>query len=188
MAKKLQLDENKLKKLHELQDKGINPYPYTYKQTHHAKDLLTKYTHLQTEEVTKDSVSVAGRIMLKRVMGKASFIHLQDESGKIQLYLAVDNLGEDLYETIVKKTDLGDIIGASGIIFRTKMGEITLKVQKAEILCKSLLPLPEKYHGLKDIELKYRQRYLDLIMNPDVKEAFQKRFDGQAVSACHCRP
>ncbi len=175
MAKRLLLDESKLKKLHEIQNKGINPYPYTYNQTHHASQIQIHYHQLAPEASTTDKVSVAGRIMLKRVMGKASFFQIQDESGKIQLHLSQDHLGEESYELITKKTDIGDIIGVQGTIFRTKMGEITIKTEKAEMLCKSLLPLPEKFHGLKDIELKYRQRYLDLIMNPDVKTTFVKR-------------
>ncbi len=178
MAKRLELDVNKLRKLHELRNSGVNPYPYTFSQTHKSTEILTRYASLKNEEhapVKDISPKVAGRIMLKRIMGKASFIHLQDELGRIQLYLSQDNLGEELYGLIIKKTDIGDILGVQGTVFRTKMGELTIKVTTAEILCKSLLPLPEKFHGLKDIELKYRQRYLDLIMNQDVKTVFVKR-------------
>ncbi len=171
----VQIDENKLRKLHEIQEMGVNPYPYTYSQTHTARQLNEKYQTLQSEEHTKDDVSVAGRIMLKRVMGKASFMHIQDQTGKVQIYLTKDDLGEEQYKILAKKTDLGDIIGIKGTIFKTKMGEVTIQAVQAEILCKSLITLPEKYHGLKDIELKYRRRYLDLIMNPETKQVFEKR-------------
>lgn len=168
------LDENKLRKLKELQERGINPFPYTYNQTHHSRDINQKYAKLKKEEKTKDKVSVAGRIMLKRIMGKAGFMHIQDQSGRVQIYISKDAL-KDNYNVFAKKTDLGDIIGVEGTVFKTKMGEVTILVKKAEILCKSLLTMPEKFHGLKDIELKYRQRYLDLIMNPESKEVFIKR-------------
>ncbi|MBU0456680.1 MAG: lysine--tRNA ligase [Nanoarchaeota archaeon] len=175
MAKKLEIDASKLQKLNELKEKGVDPYPYTFSQTHHAKEINEMYSTLKKETKTKVKVSIAGRIMLKRVMGKASFFHIQDETGRVQLYLTKDILGDELYKILTKKTDMGDIIGAEGIIFKTKMGEVTIEVQSAEILCKSLLMLPEKFHGLKDIELKYRQRYLDLIMNPETKDVFLKR-------------
>ena len=174
MKNKSHLDENKLQKLKTLQEAGINPYPYTFNQTDHAKDINKKYEKLQKGDQTKDIVSVAGRVMLKRIMGKAGFMHLQDESGRIQIYITKETLKED-YNTFAKRVDIGDILGVEGNIFITKMGEVTVNVTKAEILCKSLMMLPEKYHGLKDIELKYRQRYLDLIMNPDTKTVFQKR-------------
>ncbi len=169
------LDESKLKKLEELKALGINPYPYSYPQTNHAAEINQKYSSLNPGDHTKDTVSVAGRIMLKRVMGKASFFHLQDQSGKVQLYLQEDKLGKDKYDLITKKTDLGDFLGIAGTIFKTQKGEVTIEVSSSEILCKSLLPLPEKFHGLKDEELRYRQRYVDLIVNPEVKEVFIKR-------------
>jgi len=169
------LDENKLRKLQEIKDVGINPYPYSYHQTHHATEINQKYAYLKPEEHTKEIVSVAGRIMLKRIMGKAGFLHIQDQTGRVQLYLAQDKLGEVTYSTLAKKTDVGDIIGAEGKIFKTKLGEVTIEVNSAELLCKSLIMLPEKYHGLKDIELRYRQRYVDLFMNPETKEVFINR-------------
>jgi lysyl-tRNA synthetase, class II len=175
MTKNTHLDENKVRKLKDLQEAGVNPYPYTFNQTHHAKDILKRYEKLKKEEHSKDSVSIAGRVMLRRIMGKAGFMHLQDETGRIQFYISKDTLGDKLYKIFAKKVDLGDIVGVEGTIFKTKMGEVTVKVKKAEILCKSLLMLPEKYHGLKDIEIKYRQRHLDLITNPDTKEVFIKR-------------
>jgi len=168
------IDQSKLQKLQELKEAGINPYPYTYNQSHHAKEVNETYSSLQKGEHTDVTVSVAGRVMLKRVMGKAAFFHLQDQTGRIQIYLSTDLLGP-LYDVLTKKLDLGDIIGVEGHIFKTKMGEVTVEVKSAEILCKSIAMLPEKYHGLKDIEIKYRQRYLDLIMNPEVKDVFHKR-------------
>lgn len=168
------LDESKLQKLKVLQDSGINPYPYTFKQTHHAKTINEKHCKLHKGEHTKSRVSVAGRVMLRRIMGKAGFMHLQDESGRVQIYISKETLGAD-YNTFAKRVDVGDILGVEGTIFKTQMGEVTVNVKKAKILCKSLIMLPEKYHGLKDIELKYRQRYLDLIMNPETKEVFKKR-------------
>ncbi|MEK6846110.1 MAG: lysine--tRNA ligase [Nanoarchaeota archaeon] len=175
MAKKLELDQSKLAKLHEIWASGINPFPYTFPHTHHAYELQIKYAPLAISEHSKDSVSVAGRMLLQRVMGKASFATIQDQSGKIQIYLTQDNLGEDVYKFFSKKTDLGDIVGVSGIVFKTKTGEITVEAKSFQILCKSLLSLPEKYHGLKDIELRYRQRYVDLFVNPESREAFRKR-------------
>jgi len=174
MTKKYSVDENKLAKLNELVDLKINPYPYTYNQSHHAREINETYASLQSSEKTKNVVSVAGRVMLKRIMGKAGFMHLQDETGKVQIYLSQQNLGDE-YDIFSRKIDLGDIIGVEGEIFKTKMGEVTVEVKSAQILCKSLMMLPEKHHGLKDIELKYRQRYVDLIMNPEVKSVFKKR-------------
>ncbi len=169
-----ELDESKLKKLAELREAGVEPYPYSSSQTHHARKINEKYANLKKEQKTSVKVRVAGRIMLRRVMGKASFFHLQDETGRIQIYLTEDTLGES-YRILSRKTDTGDFLGVEGTIFKTKLGEVTIHVQKAEILCKSLHTMPEKFHGIKDIELKYRQRYLDLIVNPDSKETFLKR-------------
>lgn len=174
MVKKVNIDTNKLQKLQELGAAGINPYPYTYNQSHHAKNVNETYSSLQNAEHTDVTVSVAGRIMLKRVMGKASFFHIEDQTGRIQIYLTQDNLGNS-YDLLTKKTDLGDIIGIEGHVFKTKLGEVTVEAKSAVILCKSLIVLPEKYHGIKDIELKYRQRYLDLIMNPETRQVFEKR-------------
>jgi len=175
IAKKVNLDENKLRRLQELKDSGVNPFPYTFHQTNHALDINQKYVYLKAEEKTNDVVLVAGRIMLKRVMGKASFMHLQDQTGKVQLFFSQEILGEQLYDLIIKKTDLGDLIGAEGKVFKTKKGEVTVLVSSAQILCKSLIMLPEKFHGLQETELRLRQRYLDLIMNPETKETFAKR-------------
>jgi len=169
------IDEAHLHKLNEIKQAGIEPYPYTFSPTHHAADIQRKYEHLKAEEHTKDVVVVAGRIVLRRPMGKAAFAHLQDQSGRVQLYFREDELGEKTYDLLVKKTDLGDIMGVSGIVFKTKTGETTIEVMDGQLLSKSLLTMPEKYHGLKDIELKYRQRYVDLFINPEVKDVFTKR-------------
>ena len=169
-----QLIAERRKKLEELRRRGIDPYPTGYQPTHHAADLQKKYAGLKNEEKTEDLVRVAGRILVFRRMGKATFAHLQDQSGKIQLYFKEDELGLDNYE-VLKLLDAGDIIGAEGIVFKTKTGEVTLFTKKYQLLTKSLLPLPEKFHGLKDTELRYRQRYVDLIMNPNVRETFVLR-------------
>jgi lysyl-tRNA synthetase, class II len=174
MVKKIEIDQIKLQKFNELKEMGINPFPYTYNQSNRAKVINEKYSSLQSGEHTDNTVSVAGRLMLKRVMGKAAFFHIQDETGRVQIYLT-KNILEDSYNILTKKVDIGDIIGVEGHIFKTKVGEVTIEAKSAELLCKSLITLPEKYHGLKDIELKYRQRYLDLIMNPETKEVFKKR-------------
>ena len=171
----LEIDPNKLQKKKDIEADGINPYPYHFPQMHHATDINKKYAKLLAGDHTTDKVSVAGRIMLRRVMGKAAFFHIQDQSSKVQVYLQQNTLGAETYERITKKTDTGDLIGVEGVIFKTKMGEVTINAQKVEILCKSLLLMPEKYHGLKDEELRYRQRYVDLAVNPDVRDVFVKR-------------
>jgi len=175
MLKNLQIDQNRVARIEELRKQGINPFPYTFHQTHHAKNINDKYAPLKEHEHTKDVVSVAGRVMLKRVMGGASFYHVQDQTGRVQIYAREDGMGAEKYELFTKKIDMGDIIGVEGIVFKTKKGEVTVEVKKFELLCKSLLTLPEKYHGLKDEELRYRQRYVDLFVNPDIKSIFFKR-------------
>ncbi len=172
MDKNADIAPEKLRKLGELQDQGIDTYPYSFLHTHHAKDILEKYKDLEPEHGSDDRVSVAGRIMLLRSMGKLSFLQLYDETGKIQLYC--EDATMENYK-LLKKLDLGDIVGVEGTIYRTKLGEISVKVHSLHILCKSLRQMPEKYHGLQDVELRYRQRYLDLIINPEVKQVFQKR-------------
>lgn len=169
-----QLIKERLRKLEELKQLGINPYSYSFEQKNHANEIQEKYKKLKKEEKTKDKVKVAGRIMQLRRMGKVTFAHLQDSTGKIQLYFRQDDVGKQQYK-LLKKFDIGDIIGAGGIIFKTKTGETTVYVKKFEILTKSLKPLPEKWHGLQDKEERYRKRYLDLIMNPDLKKVFLTR-------------
>lgn len=167
LSELLQIRRDKLK---ELQENGSDPYLIVK----YDKDTSTK-TVLENFSVMENSfVSLAGRIMSKRDMGKASFSDIRDRDGSIQLYLKIDNIGEDNY-TAFKKLDIGDIIGIKGTVFRTHKGEISVKVSEYTLLAKSLLPLPEKWHGLKDLDLRYRQRYVDLIVNPEVKETFIKR-------------
>ena len=151
-------------------DKGIEPFGRKYDVTHHAQELLDQFETLGEETV----VRIAGRLMAVRGHGKASFTVIEDLSGKIQAYFRLDNLGEEKYGEF-KLLDIGDIVGVEGTLFKTHRGEITVKVTDFSILAKSLRPLPEKFHGLKDVETRYRQRYLDLIVNPDVRQTFIAR-------------
>ena len=157
-------------KLTNLQDAGRDPFAITrYDVTHHSAEILAAGDGLAGKEV-----SVAGRMMVKRIMGKASFCKIQDKQGLIQCYVARDDLGEEAYAEF-KKMDIGDIIGIKGFVFRTKTGEITVHTKELTLLTKSLKPLPEKFHGLQDTDVRYRQRYLDLIVNPEVRDTFVKR-------------
>ena len=157
-------------KLAQLQEEGENPFDVTtYNQEYHTNEIIEKF-----EEMEGMQVSIAGRLMSKRVMGKASFFDLRDREGKIQLYVTRDDMGEDVYKKF-KKLDIGDIVGVTGEVFRTQKGEISVRTNGYTLLSKSLLPLPEKFHGLRDTDLRYRQRYVDLIMNPDVKRTFEIR-------------
>jgi lysyl-tRNA synthetase, class II len=168
------LVEEKIKKLNEIKQKGVIPYPYSYKKEDNAKDINEKYSILNPEEKKEDKISCAGRIMNLRRMGKATFLHIQDMSGRLQVYFRENDIGEEKY-SLLKLTDIGDFIGVEGTIFKTKTGEVTIYAKSFEFLSKSIQPLPEKYHGLTDKEIRYRQRYVDLIMNPEVKEVFLKR-------------
>ena len=164
-----QLRKVRREKLANLMAEGKNPFEIvTYDQTHHTQEIKDNYEALEGKEV-----SIAGRLMAKRVMGKASFANLQDRDGNIQLYVSRDDLGEDY--PAFKKLDVGDIVGVKGIVFTTKMGEKSVHVKEITLLSKSLQILPEKYHGLTNTDLRYRQRYVDLIMNPESKEVFIKR-------------
>ena len=163
----LQVRRDKLKTL---QDAGSDPFRITkFDVSHHAEEIREQFEKLEDKEVT-----LAGRMMAKRVMGKASFAHIQDLSGKMQLYVARDSLGEEPYAGF-KKLDIGDIIGVKGTVFKTKTGEISLHVTELTLLSKSLQPLPEKFHGLTNVDQRYRQRYVDLITNPESKDTFIKR-------------
>ena len=163
----LQIRRDKLK---ELQDAGRDPIVITkYDVTHHSADIKDNYDEMEGKEV-----SVAGRLMSKRVMGKASFCNVQDLKGGIQCYVARDAVGEESYKDF-KKMDIGDIVGLKGTVFKTKTGEISIHASELTLLSKSLQILPEKYHGLTNTDLRYRQRYVDLIMNPEVKDTFVKR-------------
>ncbi len=157
-------------KLAELQASGRDPFQITkYDQTHHSTEIKENYEELEGKEV-----SIAGRMMFKRVMGKASFCNIQDLKGRIQVYVARDSVGEDEYKDF-KKLDIGDIVGVKGTVFTTKTGEISIHATDVVLLSKSLQVLPEKFHGLTDTDMRYRQRYVDLIMNEDVKDTFIKR-------------
>ena len=170
-----ELDLNKLmqvrmEKLEELQKEGKNPYEVTkYDRTETSGQIKSNY-----EEFEGKDVSVAGRIMAKRIMGKASFCTIQDGDGRIQSYVSINDLGEESYKAF-KTYDIGDIIGIKGFVFKTRTEEISIHAKEVVLLTKSLRPLPEKFHGLKDMDLRYRQRYVDLIVNPEVKETFVLR-------------
>ncbi len=157
-------------KLDQLRQEGKDPFTLTrYPVSHHSEEIKTGFEALEGQ-----SVAVAGRLMSKRGMGKAVFADLQDAAGRIQLYVRIDDVGEDALAQF-KKYDIGDIVGVQGAVFRTKRGEISVKAQTITLLSKSLLPLPEKFHGLTDVETRYRQRYVDLIVNPEVRRTFQVR-------------
>jgi lysyl-tRNA synthetase class 2 len=157
-------------KLNTLQEEGRDPFKITkYDVTEHSKDIKD-----DPDKYIDKNVSIAGRMMFKRVMGKASFANIRDLKGDIQIYVSRDDIGDDDYK-IFKKSDVGDIFGIKGIVFRTKTGEITVHAKEITLLSKSLQVLPEKFHGFQDTDLRYRQRYIDLIMNPEVKDTFVKR-------------
>ena len=162
-------------KLTDLQAAGLDPFTLTkFPQDAYSADLKEEFKDLPNEADSGKKVALAGRLMSKRVMGKASFAHLRDDKGDIQLYVRRDELGDDAYAAF-KKLDVGDIIGVRGEVFRTKTGELSARAEEITLLAKSLRPLPEKFHGLTDTEMRYRQRYVDLIANPEVKETFVKR-------------
>ncbi|WP_226530417.1 lysine--tRNA ligase [Metabacillus niabensis] len=163
-------------KLHNLREKGLDPFGKRFERTHQTEDIIAEYSEFEKEELEEKeaSVTIAGRIMTKRGKGKAGFAHIQDLTGQIQIYVRKDEIGEEAYE-IFNTADLGDIIGVTGVIFKTKVGELSIKVKSFKLLTKSLRPLPDKFHGLKDIEQRYRQRYVDLIMSPDSKKTFITR-------------
>ncbi len=170
-----ELDMNQLmavrrEKLEKLKEQGMNPFEITkFNKTHTSKEVKDNYEELEGKDVT-----VAGRIMAKRIMGKASFCHIQDGEGKLQSYVSINDLGEESYKKF-KEYDIGDIIGITGFVFKTRTEEISIHAKEVTLLTKSLKPLPEKFHGLKDTDLRYRQRYVDLIVNPEVRDTFIKR-------------
>lgn len=165
-----QLMQIRRDKLAKLKEEGKDPFEITkFNRTHTSKQIVENYDELEGKDVT-----IAGRLMAKRIMGKASFCHIQDGDGRIQSYVSINELGEESYKQF-KEDDIGDIIGITGFVFKTKTGEISIHAKEVTLLSKSLRPLPEKYHGLKDTDLRYRQRYVDLIMNPEVKDTFLKR-------------
>jgi len=175
MGRKEEIVKEKLNKLNELKSKGINPYPYKFEVKNHSSEIKEKFKKIKTNAKTKNRVKIAGRIMVIRNLGKLIFSNLLDSEGKIQIILQNEETPKEYFDLFEKYVDFGDIVGIEGIVMKTKTGEISVLVKKLEILAKSILPLPEKWHGLTDKEERYRKRYLDLIMNPEVKEVFKKR-------------
>ncbi|MEL0030593.1 MAG: OB-fold nucleic acid binding domain-containing protein, partial [Betaproteobacteria bacterium] len=170
-----QIIEERRAKLTSLRETG-NPFPNDFNREHLAQELHEKYGALTKEDLENqtETATVAGRIMLKRVMGKASFATIQDMSGQVQLYINNEGVGEEEHSRF-KHWDLGDIVGASGTLFKTRTGELSIRVNSLRLLTKSIRPLPEKFHGLTDQEQRYRQRYVDLIVTPEAKRNFQIR-------------
>jgi lysyl-tRNA synthetase class 2 len=168
--------EVRKQKLQRLKEAGLPVYPNDFKTTHSTGEIVAGFGTLSEEELRSrvERFSVAGRIMTIRKMGKASFFHLQDRAGKLQVYVRRDQVGDDAY-ALFQSLDMGDVVGVQGGLFRTKTGELTLQADSIRLLAKCLRPLPEKWHGLADVEVRYRQRYLDLMVNPEVKEVFEKR-------------
>ena len=161
----------RLDKMHKIEEKGLKPFGYRYEYTHRSGDVKEQFDALSEAET---EVKLAGRVMAIRGHGKTCFMDMQDKDGRIQVYVRKDVLGEDNY-ALIKMMDIGDTVGVTGTVFRTHMGEVSIKASGLEMLSKSLRPLPEKWHGLKDVETRYRQRYVDLIVNPDVRDTFVKR-------------
>jgi lysyl-tRNA synthetase class 2 len=172
---------SRLEKVEQLKQLGLNPYAYKWESTHHTSDLQEKFANLANEEEVEVEIAVAGRIIARRIFGKLAFFSLQDETGTIQLYLDQKRIQDKMldtpnaFNTLMKLTDTGDILGVRGTIKRTKKGELSVYVNEYDILTKSLLPLPDKWHGLTDTEKRYRQRYVDLIVNPEVRQTFRRR-------------
>ena len=167
----------RIEKVNILKEQNINPYSNNFKPKNYTKDILNVFaekTHEELEQV-EDVFIVSGRILSKRDFGKSIFFNLQDRTGQLQGFVQKNHLGEEKHLLFKKYVDVGDIIGIVGILFKTKTGELTLKVNDFQILTKSLRPLPEKWHGLQDVEIRYRQRYLDLISNSEIKEKFLNR-------------
>ncbi|MBI3753005.1 MAG: lysine--tRNA ligase [Deltaproteobacteria bacterium] len=176
MAEKISEFEQRVNKLEELRQMGVNPYPNDFIATDAAKKIIDLCAGLDKEtlEAKNETAGLAGRIMAFRDFGKASFLHIQDRTGRMQVYVRKDLIGEDAYK-IFRNFDVGDIIGVEGKVFRTKTNELTIEAKEIRLLAKSIQPLPEKWHGLTDVETRYRQRYLDLITNSEVKNVFVKR-------------
>ncbi len=176
MEETSELIQQRMKKLESLRGEGIDPYPNDFRVTHTSRDLHEAFDSLSDEELKSvgESFRIAGRIMAIRDFGKASFVQIQDRKGRIQVYIQKDIVGEAAFQRF-KTFDVGDLVGLEGKIFRTRTRELTLQAQSLRLLVKSLRPLPEKWHGLTDIEARYRQRYLDLVVNPKVKEIFLTR-------------
>jgi lysyl-tRNA synthetase class 2 len=180
-SNKTEIRATRIEKIAQIKDLGLNPYSYKWEITHHAQQLQDKYTQLADGEEVADEVSIAGRIMVRRFLGKLAFFELQDETGKIQLYIEKKRINNTMtnligaFNHLKKLSDSGDILGVKGTIKRTEKGELSVYVSEYAILTKSLLPLPDKWHGLTDTEKRYRQRYVDLIVNPQVRNTFRLR-------------
>ncbi|BAU15468.1 Lysyl-tRNA synthetase [Leptolyngbya sp. NIES-3755] len=174
-----ELRQTRIEKVDQLKQLGINPYAYRWESTHSAAELQQKFVELPSGEEDPTEVAIAGRVMLRRFLGKLAFFTIQDETGTIQLYLEKkriqENMGETTFKQLDKLCDAGDFIGVKGTIKRTDKGELSVYVKEYTILTKSLLPLPDKWHGLTDVAKRYRQRYVDLIVNPEVRDTFRKR-------------
>lgn len=163
-------------KMNKMREEGIDPFGERYDRSHQSAQIIAEYDEFSKENLEEKAaqVTIAGRMMTKRGKGKAGFAHIQDLEGQIQIYVRKDSVGEEAYE-LFKSSDLGDIIGVTGTVFKTNVGELSIKATSFEVLTKALRPLPDKYHGLKDVEQRYRQRYLDLIVNPESKQTFIMR-------------
>ena len=175
MGREDQIITERLKKIAELKAQNINPYPNKYEAKDQSKELQEEYKKLKHEERTKDRVKLAGRLMSFRDLGKISFGTLKDSTGKIQIVSQAPDTPEETHNFLKKYADTGDFFGVEGTIIKTKRGELSIAVKKAQVLSKAILPLPEKWHGLKDEEEKLRKRYLDILMNPEVKEMFIRK-------------
>src|SRR3972149_9776920 len=176
MDESSELIRQRIRKREELKRQGIDPYPNDSRVTHTTKDIMETHGSLSDEELkaVEKTFSLAGRILAIRDFGKASFVQIQDRKGRIQAYVRKDIVGDEAFQ-IFKSFDIGDFVGLEGKLFRTKTKELTLEARSIRLLTKSLRPLPEKWHGLTDIEVRYRHRYLDLIANPRAKEIFLTR-------------
>jgi lysyl-tRNA synthetase class 2 len=167
--------QQRMLKLERLRERGVDPYPARARRSHTAAEAIAAFEEAEASGADGPTVQVAGRLRAIRVMGKSTFAHIEDGSGRIQIYLKRDNLGEEAYEIFKRDVDLGDFLGVEGHVFRTRTGEVTVHVRSYQLLTKTLHPLPEKWHGLRDVETRYRRRYLDLIANEEVRDIFRTR-------------
>jgi len=167
--------QQRMLKLERLRERGIDPYPARARRSHTAAEAIAAFEEAEANGADGPTVEVTGRLRAIRVMGKSTFAHIEDGSGRIQIYLKRDNLGEEAYEIFKRDVDLGDFLGVEGHLFRTRTGEVTVYVRSYQLLTKTLHPLPEKWHGLRDVETRYRRRYLDLIANEEVRSIFRTR-------------
>src|SRR3989344_3797755 len=175
MGREEQIIENRIRKIKELKEQGINPYQNRFDVKNYSEELHEKYRKLGKDKITNDKVKIAGRIMIKRDLGKISFATLQDSRGKIQLISQEGKTSDKVRDLFKKYVDGGDFVGIEGKILRTSRGELSILIDKVEILSKAILPLPDKFHGIQNEDEIYRKRYLDIIMNPEVKELFIKK-------------